>query len=393
MESSDARRANRAAVLGTLLAGGAASRIAVAQATGLSKATVTRVVDELVRDGLVREAGPLAGGERGRGPGRQALALRLAGEDRAVCGVDLGGTTTRFLVTDAAGRVRAWHREPTPHETTTSELAGWLASRVRELAGDDLVATSVGLPGAVHPATGAVRTAPNLPQLEGTAFRHALAADLPGTTLLGNDVNAALVGEMTAGAARGRGSVVMIAAGTGLGAAVALDGRPLTGRTGSVGEFGVLRHGPGTLEDAISGGGMVRRARALGHPVPDAARIFAEGAPRAVLDEAREALATLLTAVTVAYEPEVVVLSGGVAPSFAPWLDGLRERLADVTEPPPELRPSALGEPGGAVGAWVTALHALYRDLDVDQPDLGGVAASVLDHLDREGSHVPAPSA
>ncbi|MEV5574823.1 ROK family protein [Spirillospora sp. NPDC052269] len=389
MESSDARRANRAAVLGALLAGGAVTRTAVAAATGLSKATVTRVVEELERDGLVREAGPLPGGGRGR----QALALRLAGEDRTVCGVDLGGTTTRFLVTDAAGRVRVWRREPTPRETTTSGIAEWLASRVRELAGDDLVVTAVGLPGAVHPGTGAVRTAPNLPQLEGTAFRRELTAALPGTTLLGNDVNAALLGEMTAGAARGFDAVVMVAAGTGLGAAVALDGRPLTGRTGTVGEFGVLRHGPGTLEDAISGGGMVRRARALGHQVPDASRIFADGAPRAVLDEARDALAVLLTAVTVAYEPEVVVLSGGVAPSFAPWLDGLRAELGAFTESPPELRPSALGDPGGAVGSWVTALHAVYRDLDVDQPDLGDVAASVLEHITKEGSHVPAPSA
>lgn len=389
MESSDARRANRAAVLGTLLAGGAATRIAVARETGLSKATVTRVVDELARDGLVREAGPLASGGRGR----QALALRLAGEDRAVCGVDLGGTTTRFLVTDAAGRVRAWRREPTPRATTAAEIAGWLASRVRGLAGDGLAATAVGLPGAVHPGSGAVRTAPNLPQLEGTAFRRELTAALPGTTTLANDVNAALLGEMTAGSARGCDAVVMVAAGTGLGAAVALDGRPLTGRTGTVGEFGILRHGSGTLEDAISGGGMLRRARALGHEVPDTARIFADGAPRTVLDEAREALAALLTALTVAYEPEVVVLSGGVAPSFAPWLDGLRADLRTVTASPPELRPSTLGDPGGAVGSWVTALNAVYRDLDVDQPDLGGVAASVLEHITKEASHVPAPSA
>lgn len=395
MESSDARRANRAAVLGHLLALGAATRVAIGRATGLSKATVSRVVDELMHDGLVREGGPMSGG----GPGRQALALRLAGEDRVVCGVDLGGTHTRFLVTDLGGRVRAWARESTPHDRDAAGIAAWLAGHIGALTGDTAPsATAIGLPGAVHPGTGAVRTVPNLPQLEGTALREALDGLLPGVLAFDNDVNAALRGEVTAGAARGHGTAVLVAAGTGLGAAVHLDGRPLPGRTGGVGEFGVLPHGAGTLEDAISGGGMVRRARERGHAVADAAEIFAAAAAgpdglRGVLDEARDALGVLLTAVTVAYEPEVVVLGGGVAPAFGPWLPGLRAALAEVTPRPPLLRPSALGDPAGAIGSWVTALQAVYQGMDVALPDLGGVATTVLKHLTKEDPHVPASSA
>ncbi|MBO2455585.1 ROK family transcriptional regulator [Actinomadura barringtoniae] len=420
MESSDARRANRAVVLGELLARGTTTRVAVAQATGLSKATVTRVVEELVGAGLVRESGPLteagggpgstpgsgpgrSGGERsgdgrsasGRsGRGRQALAICLAGEHRLVCGVDLGGTSTRFLVTDLAGRVRAWAREATPGDLTTQQMADWLVTHVRRLTdGRELGATAVGLPGAVHPETGAVRTAPNLPQLQGDAFAQAVKAALPGVTTFANDVNAALLGEVTAGAAQGHANAVMIAAGTGLGAAVYLGGRPLPGRTGGVGEFGVLPFGAGNLEDAISGGGMVRYARELGHAVADAAQIFELNAPRPVLDQARNGLRTMLTAVTVAYEPDVIVLAGGVAPAFAPWLPALAADLAEFTPQPPVLRTSVLGDPGGAIGSWVTALHAVYQGLDVALPDLGGAATTVLDHLTKEGHHVPAATA
>ncbi len=390
MESSDARLANRAAVLNELLSRGTGTRVAIAAWTGLSKATVSRVTDDLIQEGLIRETGPLPG----TGPGRQALALALAGEETLVCGVDLGGSNTRFLVTDIAGRVHARAREATPRASTAAETAHWLAARVAALAGSrDLGVTAVGLPGAVHPRTGAVRTAPNLPQLEGTAFTEAVAAALPGRTVFDNDANAALLGEVTAGAARGYETAAMVTIGTGLGASVHLGGRLLTGRTGAVGEFGVLPYGDGTLESFISGSGMVARARRMGSDVRDAAQIFEQEEPRTVLDDAAVALMTLVTALNVAYEPEVVVLGGGVASPLIPRLRGLAGVLEELTPQPPKIVLSALGDPAGAVGSLMAALHTHYRALDVHMPDLRGVAATLLRSLPSEDVHVPAPSA
>jgi glucokinase len=290
-----------------------------------------------------------------------------------VCGIDLGGTSTRLMVGDPAGQVLTELRQTTPHEVTTGGLVTWLADLVTELvtglAGPVLAATAVGLPAAVHPATGEVRAAPNVPQLTGTAFTGALAAALPGITTFGNDTNAALAGELHAGAARGRRSAVMITIGTGLGTAVHLDGTPLTGRTGAIGEFGTLPYEDSDLEGAVSGSGMVRRARAAGFELDDAAPIFAADAParlRAIRDSARAALTVMLTAVTAAYEPEIIVLGGGVAPAFADWYGPFRRSLTAITPEPPEITLGALGDPAGAIGSLVRA----YRSLGTTVPDL-----------------------
>jgi predicted NBD/HSP70 family sugar kinase len=238
-----------------------------------------------------------------------------------------------------------------------------------------------------------VRTVPNLPQVAGTAFTETVAAALPGTTIFDNDANVALLGEVTAGAARGRGTAVMISIGTGLGASVYLDGRLLTGRTGAVGEFGVLPYADGTLESVMSGAGMVDRARRLGFEVRDAVQIFDRGEPQAVLRDATAALLSMVTTLKVAYEPEVVVLGGGVAPRLAARLDALSWLLDDPTPEPPEIALSTLGDPAGAIGALVAALHCHYRAFDIHTPDLGGVATTLLRSLPGEESHVPAPSA
>ncbi|MFI6601211.1 ROK family protein [Nonomuraea sp. NPDC050536] len=372
MENSDARRANRAAVLGTLLGHGPASRVRLAQLTSLSKATVSRVTDALLAEGLIREAGPVAAG----GPGRQPYSLEVTAGAGLAAGVDIGGTSTRFLVTDLAGRVVRRHREPTPTQAGAAELAAWLTGRLTEFTGERLLSAVVGLPGAVHPGTGAVRTAPNLPQIAGTAFTQAV----DGPVTFDNDANCALLGEVHAGAAAGRRTAVMLTIGTGLGASVFLNGAPLPGRTGAVGEFGTLPYGQGTLEDAIAGVGLSRAAAELGLTIED---VFVTEALSPVRESARRALAVALQAVTIAYEPEVIVLGGGISPSLEPWCAGLRAGLAEVTPEPPEVVTSALGDPAGAIGALVAALQKAYEVIGA-----GAVQPPIANLLTTEESGV-----
>jgi predicted NBD/HSP70 family sugar kinase len=284
-----------------------------------------------------------------------------------VCGVDLGGTNARFLVADTAGRIRTHRRTRTPRDAAPEAMASWLAGQIERLTDAPPAATVVGLPAAVHPLTGELGTVPNLPRLAGPEFTRALRGLLPGRTVLTNDTNAALAGESAAGAAAGRGSAVMITIGTGVGVAARIDGRPLTGRTGVVGEFAILPYGAGTLEDAISGGGLLGQARAAGFPLDHAGPVFAPDAPpalAAIRDRAYEALEILLTAVTVAYEPEVVVFGGGVERALRPRYGTLQKALAAITPEPPDLVTGALGDRAGAIGALVLG----YRALGLDPP-------------------------
>ncbi|WP_214414700.1 ROK family transcriptional regulator [Sphaerisporangium fuscum] len=377
MESSDARRVNRAAVLSVLLSDGQASRVALAKRTGLSKATVSRVVEDLLAENLIKECGPLPAD----GPGRQPFALELAADAGLVAGIDMGGTTTRFLLSDLTGRLLVSHRATTPKAGDAPKVAAFLAETLASLAAGHpgaITSTVVGLPGAVHPATRAVRSAPNLPQIEGTGFTEAAAASIPGAVAFENDTNCALIGELHAGAAHGHRDAVMVTIGTGLGVSVQLDGRPLPGRTGAVGEFGALAYADGTLEDAISGKGLTDKA-----PRATPAEILAGDLHPELRDRAKGALEMLLRVVTVAYEPEVIVLGGGVSASMLAWHTDLERSLTDLTPEPPSVVPSALGDPAGAVGALVAALGAAHRAIGVDAP-----IPTV--RLTPKESHVPA---
>jgi predicted NBD/HSP70 family sugar kinase len=148
----------------------------------------------------------------------------------------------------------------------------------------------------------------------------------------------------------------MITIGTGVGTAVLFDGRPLTGRSGVIGEFGDLHYGEGTFEDACSGAALTRAAYERGFTDPRA--VFTQPALRDVHDRAFTALGIILKTVTTAYEPEAIVLGGGVAHSLTAWCDPFVRQLAEITPEPPEVLITQLGDDAGALGAMHLAKEA-----------------------------------
>ncbi|MEA2974159.1 MAG: hypothetical protein QOG82_2617, partial [Actinomycetota bacterium] len=256
---------NRAAVLAQVLSTSPTTRAVVAAATGLSPATVSRMVDALLSEGVVRETDEVPSGRRGR----RATLVEIVADRSVVVGVDLGASSTRFIVADLLAEPLGRRTSPTPSDCGPQELADWLADEVMTVVGglsDRLAAVAVGLPGAVRRHDRSVSSAPNLPQVEQRAFLDVLEQRLGPALDLDNDSNYALLGEQRFGAARSARTAVMLTVGAGLGAGVALDGRLLRGRNGLVGEFGHLPVGPlGTpLEHLVTGPGIMRRAAELG---------------------------------------------------------------------------------------------------------------------------------
>ncbi|MFI1581655.1 ROK family transcriptional regulator [Embleya sp. NPDC020630] len=387
-ETADARWANRSSLLAVLLAGGQHSRAGLTQQTGLSAATVSRVVEGLLDEGLVREGAVLQTGRRGR----QGVVIEVAAERGVAVGVDLGGTTCRFLATDLLGRSPRYHEEPTPRHLAADHLADWLAERVRALyaaAGTDtavpdvLRAGVIGLPGAVAADGLDVRGATNLPQIEGDLFTRRLRRALEGTVAFGNDADLALEGELRHGAARTADTAVMFTVGAGFGAGVAVDRHIRGGPTGLVGEFGFLpvdsdEH---TVEELVGAEGLMRAAREAGLDVATAADVFTDTAPaaRAVVERFERALGIALTAVTIAYEPELVVLGGRVSASIdAAMTTRLRERVRRRLPACPELVHSELADLAGALGAVSRGLTALRVRFDV-APDAAAAVRADLD--------------
>lgn len=360
----------RSTVLAAIIAAsGTMARRDLAERTALSQPTVSRLVDKLISEGLVEEGEPIALGV----PGRAAISLHLRAERSQVCGVDIGGTNCRSIAADLLGRPMGVLQRKTPKTRSAPKLAEWVAEIVAESTSGhagNLVSVAVGLPGVVAPDTAKVSGAPNLPAVEGEEFVAELRTRLDVPLILDNDANLGVLGEMRFGTARGFGSVVLFSIGTGLGAGICLDGQLLNGRSGFVGEFGYLPIGPRgeSLESLVAGAGLADQLRSLGGDIRTPTALFARPKPatKAIRNRFAQGLRVLLGAAATAYDPDLVVISGGLASSIEAMLPELAAGLTDALPSFPPVRVSELGGLGGALGAVAAACQRAYMDLGVD---------------------------
>lgn len=269
-------------------------------------------------------------------------------------GVDVGGTTIAAGLVSPGGDVLAEERAPTHRGVagTAVETTEALIASVRRAAagrGLGVLGIGVGVPGIVDPATGAVGPeALNVPELADLDVAGRLRARFPLPVFVDNDVNALALAEWRFGAGRGARSLVVLAAGTGLGAGIVLDGRLVRGARGFGGELGHVPvkfdggpcwcGGRGCLALYASGRGIAEAARARVAGEPDAPllraaggdprailaplvfRLAAEGEPAAaaLVGEACQALGAMIGIVVNGLNPEVIVVTGGVAGSLQP---------------------------------------------------------------------------
>lgn len=379
----DTRELNRVAVITELLKSRPISRTQIAAATSISAATVSRAVDLLISDGLVREVSTVVSESRGR----RAILLDLVAERSYVVGIELGASNTRFVIADLVG-TRVVEREvATASSLAADKLAEWLASEVHLAASGRwplIRFACIGLPGSVSQEDRTTTNAPNLPQVEDRRFLEALDREFGLSVDIDNDSNYALLGEMHFGAAAMHSTAAMLTLGTGLGAGLAIDGTILHGRRGLVGEFGHLPVGPlGTrLEHLVTGPGILRRAAEAGVTLARPADLFIENPPptiEALRGQFDQALHIVLTAITVSCEPEIIVLGGGIAKSLATSLSRYEDALRQNLHSSPRLVLSRLGDMSGATGASVAGLHRSYQALGVAADDLATLPSADRD--------------
>ncbi|MEV6287626.1 ROK family transcriptional regulator [Kribbella sp. NPDC051770] len=368
--SAGTRSANRGAIIAAVLSGAGIDRRQLVEQTGLSWATVARIVDDLLADGLVLEQHKIVRD----GPGRQAAALGFNPRAGLVAGIDLGGTYCRTVLADALGTDVVRRRDETPRDLGAVELAQWIAARVLDLVeqhGDGVPLTSVaiGLPGVVAATKDRVVGAFNLPQILGTTFVETVADELKVPTIIDNDSNLALLGELHYGELPRDQTVVLLSLGTGLGSAVAFDGQVVAGPEGLLGEFGRLRlpGRPERLRDLLSGAGLLNLAQQQGHQVTKADEVFADPARfPALLDDVHEALLHLVSIVALAYEPQTVVFTGGFSAAFTDTvLDAVGSTTYETVGVRTALRRSVLGDSGGLLGATAAALSGYHTAIGV----------------------------
>lgn len=371
---TDIRAHNRATVLGELLASTPTTRARLAEATGLSTATVTRTIEALIEEGLAHDLYTLPA----EGRGRRSVLLEARSDQHLAVGIDIGASNTRLLVVDLSANVIARESLSTPKEAGPLELATWVHREIDSIVGDragNLAAAAFGLPGAVNPHTKVVSNAPHLPAVEDQKFRQHIEDRLDGTVDFDNDANYALLGEYYFGTAIGIPNVVMFTIGTGLGAGVLVDGKLLRGRNGLVGEFGSIPVGPMStrLEHMLTGPSLMLRAEERGLALKSPAAVFEPIASRPVASlrhQYEQSLVVAMTAAAVAADPELIVLGGGISTSLGGSLETLGVELGNNLGVVPRLALAQLGDFSGAYGAAVHALHSVYRGMGVHDYDL-----------------------
>jgi glucokinase len=196
---------------------------------------------------------------------------------------------------------------------------------------------------------------------------------------LDNDATAAAAGEHRYGAGKGTRNMVYLTISTGVGGGVVLDGRLFHGTTGNGGELGHvtvdwrgrLCRGcgrRGCLEAYVSGTSIAERAREAGLDVAAAADVVAaaeagDTVAGTVWAETIEALACGLTSIVNLFEPELVVLGGGVTRAGDRLIGPVRKRVKADAMPPAgravEVVRAALGDRVGVVGAAAVAFERL----------------------------------
>ena len=192
-----------------------------------------------------------------------------------VVGIDIGGTNTVFGIVDARGTIIASSSIKTAGYPTAEEYADEVCKNLLPLiiangGVDKIRGIGVGAPNGNY-YTGTIEFAPNLPWRGILPLAAMFEERLGIPTALTNDANAAAIGEMTYGAARGMKDFIMITLGTGVGSGIVINGQMVYGHDGFAGELGHViarRDGricgcgrKGCLETYCSATGVARTAR------------------------------------------------------------------------------------------------------------------------------------
>jgi predicted NBD/HSP70 family sugar kinase len=330
----DLRRTNRAGVLTELFFGGEASRQALSARTGLSAATITNVVGELLDEGLVVESGA----EDSDG-GRPRILLRVNPGHGVVVGVDVGETRIRVELFDLAMAERASvqfplrHGEHAPEQVAEYVMDG-LATVLADAGVEDdhVLGIGVGVPGVVEQVPEGLVDAPTY-GWDKVPLRALLAARSPLPLFLDNGAKTMAQAEMWFGAGRGARDAIVALLGTGVGAGVVTDGRLYRGAASSAGEWGHTtlviggrrcRCGArGCLEAYVGAEAILDRAGISVDGADEEAALAAlltDPAARPVLDETARYLGVGLGNLINLFNPERLVLGGWVGLLLGPTL-------------------------------------------------------------------------
>ena len=352
---SDLRRHHLAVVLGRLLRDGPRSRADLARGTGLTKATVSTLVADLLARGLVAEVAEQSGAV-----GRPATLVAATGTSVVTLGMQIEVDHVSACALDLTGRVLSSERRTQDNracdpEVVLRRLAAVVATVLGAVAarGAQVVGACLAVPGLVEQVSGEIVVAPNLAwcQLELGGLAEVLGLPAGVGVVVDNEANLGALAELERWAADAPASFVYVSGGVGVGAGIVVGGQLLRGVHGFGGEIGHMVVDP--------------RGRACACGARGCLETVVGAEQSASVARRARALARALTGVVHLLDPAAVVLGGTFAGDevlAALVAEQLHAATLAGRSRPCTVRPSSLGGDAALIGAARRGLEGVLAD-------------------------------
>lgn len=283
-------------------------------------------------------------------------------------GIDVGGTNMRAARISPSREILdkvsiAGSRDP-------RRALDLIKNLVRQMGGQDAIGIGIGIPGRVDGWTGEIISGGFL-DLSSVDLKHEIGASFHGPVVVANDCSMALIGEARRGAAKGLRSAVMMTIGTGIGGAVMEGGQIVNGRrcAGQLGHLVVNLGGHpcpcgqrGCIETESSGTSLRRHLDEAGYgPTARFEHVIeqaqaGDGTAIGVMHAWAGPLRAAINTLSAAFDPDIVVLGGGMGEAAIRALGFLPENRSWYQV---DVRPALLGDDAGVIGAGLSALDVV----------------------------------
>ena len=302
-----------------------------------------------------------------------------------VVGVDVGGTNIKLGVVGPSGRVIAKNSFATkPYALNRIKLIAALSSEIQAsiitagLSKKQIAGVGIGLPGLVDYEKGIVRFLPNIPGWRGVHLKSILQKRIKLPVFVDNDVKVITLAESKFGAGRGVRNLVCLTLGTGVGAALILNGQLYRGEDNAAGELGHMplnEHGPkcncggfGCFETYVGNRPLFALAsRMMRTPGMTTQKMFAlakKGNKKALLfwKTAAEHIGNGLVGIVNLLNPRLIIIGGGISNNekflFKTIAQTIRRRAMSLQGSAFKIKRAEFKDDAGIIGAYVLVTNA-----------------------------------
>jgi predicted NBD/HSP70 family sugar kinase len=362
------RFSNQQRIIRSLLDQGTLTQAELSRQTGLSTATVSNIVRQLLERGLIATS-PVTSS------GRRAVAVSLEKTGAIAVGIDFGRRHTRVLLASLAYEIVAEKAIETSHDqgsrSRLDEAATLLAQLLAEVKRPraSVIGVGVGIPGSIDIRTGTPAESSIVPEWNGVS-EESIAERLKLPVYMENDANLGALAEITWGPHTGSGDLVFVKIATGIGAGLILGGQPIRGNIGVSGELGhtpIHDHGlictcgnRGCLETVASTRVMLELLERSALPAANTNEIVrhaiaGDRATLRVIEDAGVAVGRSIATIANVVNPEKFIIGGPLADLGELLLEPIRVGFARFAIPvvaqSTTIVMSSLGDKAEALGA------------------------------------------